>query len=159
VDVQEAQVKAAEATVGVAEANLGNTLIRAPFTGTVLRKDAEVGEVVAPVATGGGLTRGAVVTMADLETLEVEVDVNEAYIAQIRDAQPARIILDAYRSRSASSTKIHAFSRRWERAWSSSRPPTPMSRLTACPCGSSFPATRCGVWEAKRSCGWFVMVP
>jgi RND family efflux transporter MFP subunit len=96
VDVQEAQVKAAEATVGVAEANLGNTLIRAPFTGTVLRKDAEVGEVVAPVATGGGLTRGAVVTMADLETLEVEVDVNEAYIAQIRDAQPARIILDAY---------------------------------------------------------------
>jgi multidrug resistance efflux pump len=142
VDVQEAQVKAAEATVGVAEANLGNTLIRAPFTGTVLRKDAEVGEVVAPVATGGGLTRGAVVTMADLETLEVEVDVNEAYIAQIRDAQPARIILDAYPS-----------------AWSSSRPPTPMSRLTACPCGSSFPATRCGVWEAKRSCGWFVMVP
>jgi RND family efflux transporter MFP subunit len=84
------------AQLAAAEANLGNTLIRAPFTGTVLRKDAEVGEVVAPVATGGGLTRGAVVTMADLETLEVEVDVNEAYIAQIRDAQPARIILDAY---------------------------------------------------------------
>lgn len=96
VDVQDALVKGAEATVGVAQANLENTLIRAPFTGTVLRKDAEVGEVVAPVATGGGLTRGAVVTMADLETLEVEVDVNEAYIAQIRDAQPARIILDAY---------------------------------------------------------------
>jgi RND family efflux transporter MFP subunit len=96
VDVQAAQVKAAEATVGVAQANLENTLIRAPFTGTVLRKDAEVGEVVAPVATGGGFTRGAVVTMADLETLEVEVDVNEAYIAQIRDDQPTRIILDAY---------------------------------------------------------------
>src|SRR5690606_26572876 len=56
----------------------------------------EVGEVVAPVAAGGGLTRGAVVTMADLETLEVEVDVNEAYIAQISSAQPTRIVLDAY---------------------------------------------------------------
>jgi len=89
-------VQAAEASVGVADANLDNTYIRAPFNGTVLRKDAEVGEVVAPVATGGGLTRGAVVTMADLETLEVEVDVNEAYIAQIANGQPTRIILDAY---------------------------------------------------------------
>jgi RND family efflux transporter MFP subunit len=96
VGVQQALVQAAEAAVGVATANLENTRIRAPFDGTVLRKDAEVGEVVAPVATGGGLTRGAVVTMADLETLEVEVDVNEAYIAQISSGQPARIILDAY---------------------------------------------------------------
>jgi RND family efflux transporter MFP subunit len=98
VGVQQAMVQAAEAAVGVARANLENTRIRAPFDGTVLRKDAEVGEVVAPVAGGGGFTRGAVVTMADLETLEVEVDVNEAYIAQIRSGQPARIILDAYPS-------------------------------------------------------------
>jgi len=96
VGVQQAMVQSAEASVGVAEANLENTYIRAPFNGTVLRKDAEVGEVVAPVATGGGLTRGAVVTMADLETLEVEVDVNEAYIAQIANGQPTRITLDAY---------------------------------------------------------------
>ena len=96
VAVQEAQVKAAEAAIAMAQANLGNTLIRAPFDGTVLRKDAEVGEVVAPAVTGGGLTRGAVVTMADLETLEVEVDVNEAYIAQIRGDQPTRIQLNAY---------------------------------------------------------------
>jgi len=96
VGVQEAGLEAAQAAVGVARANLENTYIRAPFDGTVLRKDAEVGEVVAPVATGGGLTRGAVVTMADLGTLEVEVDVNEAYIAQIRNGQPARITLDAY---------------------------------------------------------------
>jgi RND family efflux transporter MFP subunit len=80
----------------VATANLENTYIRAPFDGTVLRKDAEVGEVVAPVATGSGLTRGAVVTMADLATLEVEVDVNEAYIARVRHEMPARITLDAY---------------------------------------------------------------
>ncbi len=96
VAAQVAQVKAAEAAVGVAQANLANTYIRAPFDGTVLRKDAEVGEVVAAVATGGGLTRGAVVTMADLETLEVEVDVNEAYIAQIKSGQPVIITLDAY---------------------------------------------------------------
>lgn len=96
VNVQAAQVRAAEAAIGVARANLDNTMIRAPFDGTVLRKDAEVGEVVAPVATGGGLTRGAVVTMANLATLEVEVDVNEAYIARIAADQPARIVLDAY---------------------------------------------------------------
>lgn len=90
-----ARVTAAQAGGRFARANLENTVIRAPFTGTVLRKEAEVGEVVAP-SVGGGLTRGAVVTMADLTTLEVEVDVNEAYIARVRHAQPARITLDAY---------------------------------------------------------------
>ncbi len=91
-----AQAEAAEAAVGVAQANLENTYIRAPFDGTVLRKDAEVGEVVAPAVTGGGLTRGAVVTMADFATLEVEVDVNESYIGRIGDEQAALITLDAY---------------------------------------------------------------
>ena len=91
----EARIQSAVANRSFARANLENTIIRAPFTGTVLRKDAEVGEVVAP-SVGGGLTRGAVVTMADLTTLEVEVDVNEAYIARVRKAQPAKITLDAY---------------------------------------------------------------
>ena len=90
-----ADVNVAHAALRFARATLDNTLIRAPFTGTVLRKEAEVGEVVAP-SVGGGLTRGAVVTMADLTTLEVEVDVNEAYIARIRSGQAARITLDAY---------------------------------------------------------------
>jgi RND family efflux transporter MFP subunit len=90
-----ARKDAAEAGFRLAQANLENTVIRAPFTGTVLRKEAEVGEVVAP-SVGGGLTRGAVVTMADLTTLEVEVDVNEAYIARVRRGQAARITLDAY---------------------------------------------------------------
>jgi len=100
IGVQRAQIASAKASIAYARANYENTYIRAPFDGTVLRKDAEVGEVVAPVATGGGLTRGAVVTMADLKTLEVEVDVNEAYIAQIRDDQQTRIVLDAYPSAS-----------------------------------------------------------
>jgi RND family efflux transporter MFP subunit len=95
VSAAEARRVAAQAGLRVAEATDENTVIRAPFSGTVLRKDAEVGEVVAP-SVGGGLTRGAVVTMADLSTLEVEVDVNEAYIARIAGGRPARITLDAY---------------------------------------------------------------
>lgn len=91
----EARIASADANLRFARANLENTVIRAPFTGTVLRKEAEIGEVVAP-SVGGGLTRGAVVTMADLTTLEVEVDVNEAYIARVRKQGPARITLDAY---------------------------------------------------------------
>ena len=94
-DAQSARVDAAAAGLRVAQANLENTYVRAPFSGTVLRKEAEVGEVVAP-SVGGGLTRGAVVTMADLATLEVEVDVNEAYIARVHSGQQARITLDAY---------------------------------------------------------------
>jgi HlyD family secretion protein len=90
-----ARIDAAEAGLRFARASLENTWIRAPFTGTVLRKEAEVGEVVAP-SVGGGLTRGAVVTMADLSTLEVEVDVNEAYIGRVRHDQLAKITLDAY---------------------------------------------------------------
>jgi RND family efflux transporter MFP subunit len=83
------------AALRYARVALENTLVRAPFAGTVLRKEAEVGEVVAP-SVGGGLTRGAVVTMADLGSLEVDVDVNEAYISRIVTGQAARITLDAY---------------------------------------------------------------
>jgi len=94
--VLSAQLNAAHAQTELARVNLENTQVRAPFDGTVLRKDAEVGEIVAPASAGGGLTRTAIVTMADLRTLEVEVDVNEAYIAQIGNEQTARITLDAY---------------------------------------------------------------
>jgi len=96
VAVLEAQMKTVRAQEQLAEVNLENTRVRAPFDGTVLRKDAELGEIVAPSSAGGGLTRTAIVTMADLGTLEVEVDVNEAYIAQIQNGQPSRITLDAY---------------------------------------------------------------
>lgn len=96
VNVLDAQLGQARAQVQLAEVGLENTRVRAPFDGTVLRKDAEVGEIVAPASAGGSLTRTSIVTMADLATLEVEVDVNEAYIAQIRNGQAARITLDAY---------------------------------------------------------------
>jgi RND family efflux transporter MFP subunit len=94
--VAEARLASGRAQAALAAANLENTRIRAPFDGTVLRKDAEVGEMVAPSSAGGGLTRTAIATIADLATLEVEVDVNEAYIAQIGDTQATRITLDAY---------------------------------------------------------------
>ena len=92
----EAQLEGMHGQTELARANLSNARVVAPFDGTVLRKDAEVGEIVAPSSAGGGLTRTAIVTMADLTTLEVEVDVNEAYIAQIRGDQKAAITLDAY---------------------------------------------------------------
>ncbi len=91
-----AQVDAVRAQLEVARASFDNTIVLSPFDGTVLRKDAEVGEFVAPSTAGGGLTRSAIATMADLRTLEVEVDVNEAYIARIRNGQACRITLDAY---------------------------------------------------------------
>jgi len=95
-DVLRSQLVSARAQTALAAATLENTRVRAPFDGTVLRKDAEIGEIVAPSSAGGGLTRTAIVTMADLGTLDVEVDVNEAYIAQITNGQNARITLDAY---------------------------------------------------------------
>ena len=91
-----AAADAAQGDAALAQANYDHTFVHAPFSGTVLRKDAEVGEIVAPSSAGGGLTRTAIVTMADLSTLEVEVDVNEAYIAQVRNGQKCRITLDAY---------------------------------------------------------------
>ncbi|MHC4924692.1 MAG: efflux RND transporter periplasmic adaptor subunit, partial [Planctomycetota bacterium] len=70
--------------------------IRAPFAGKVLRKEAEVGEVIAPATTGGQSTRGALLTLADFKTLEMEVDVFERDVSLVEDDAPARIVLDAY---------------------------------------------------------------
>lgn len=102
VDAAEAQYKRVLASIDVAKANLNsaevsleNTLIRAPFDGTVLTKNAEVGEIVAPL--GASITsRGAIVTMADMKSLQVEADVSESYIERIKTGQSCEIILDAY---------------------------------------------------------------
>lgn len=90
----EATVKAAAANVEWAEVQVENTIIRAPFDGTVLTKTADVGEVVAPFASSAS-SRGAVVTIADMSSLEVEADVSESNIQQIRVDQPCLITLDA----------------------------------------------------------------
>jgi RND family efflux transporter MFP subunit len=90
------QRAAASAELALTRTELDKTRIRAPFSGTVLRKNAEVGEMVAPVSLGGSGSRGAIVTIADLDSLDVEVDVNEAYIGRLRLGQPARVVTDAY---------------------------------------------------------------
>ena len=93
---QQAAIASAQARVRAAEVAVEDRNIRAPFSGTVLTKDAEEGETVAPAAAGMASNRGSVVTMADLETLEVEVDVNESYIARLDAKQPARIVADPF---------------------------------------------------------------
>jgi RND family efflux transporter MFP subunit len=94
----EATIKAAEAGVRAAEVALENTRIRAPFDGTVLTKNANVGEVVAPFAAAAG-SRAAVVTIADMSSLEVEADVSESNITRVAVGAPCEITLDAYPDR------------------------------------------------------------
>jgi len=83
------------AAVRVAEVNLENTYIKAPFDGTILTKNADVGEMVTPFASSIS-SKGSVVTLADMNSLEVEADVSEANIYKVRFEQPCQIILDAY---------------------------------------------------------------
>ena len=95
IDTLKAQITVAQANHRAAEVGFDQTLIRAPFTGMVLTKSANVGDIVTPFSAASGTT-GAVVTMADMETLEVEADVSEASIAKITVGQPAEIQLDAF---------------------------------------------------------------
>jgi RND family efflux transporter MFP subunit len=92
----EEQVRAAEARVQMAQQDLDNCVVRAPFSGIVVSKDAQRGEMVSPVSAGGGFTRTGIATIVDMHSLEVEVDVNEAYIARVKTAQPVTSVLDAY---------------------------------------------------------------
>ena len=89
-------VKRAESAVTTAKTNLADTEIRAPFDAVVLRKEADIGEMVVPGLLGGGTTRGSVVTLADFSTLEMEVDVFERDLRFVKEGSPARITLDAY---------------------------------------------------------------
>src|SRR5881396_1017808 len=90
-----AGIAAAEAAVQAAQVALENTVIRAPFDGTVLTKNADVGEVVAPLAASA-FSKSAVVTIADLRSLQVEADVAESNLEAISPGQPCEIVLDAY---------------------------------------------------------------
>jgi RND family efflux transporter MFP subunit len=90
------QVEAAEAKINVAEQDVENAIIRAPFAGMVVSKDAQRGEMVSPISAGGGFTRTGIATIVDMSSLEVEVDVNESYIARVKPGQPVTAVLDAY---------------------------------------------------------------
>ncbi len=92
----EAQLESARAQVAIAQVHYENTVIRAPFTGVVTQKAAQVGEIIAPSAAGGGYTRTGVCTIVDMDSLEVGVDINEAQIQQIRAGMAAEAVLNAY---------------------------------------------------------------
>ena len=79
-----------------AQVQLDYTTVRAPFAGVIIAKAAQVGEIVSPLSAGGGFTRTGVGTIVDMDSLEIEVDVNESYINRVTPAAPAEAVLDAY---------------------------------------------------------------
>jgi RND family efflux transporter MFP subunit len=96
-----ADLAQAQADVSYAEALLANTVIKAPFAGVVVKKMAEVGESVAPIPPGVNISTssGAIVALADLDTLEVEVDVSESSVSKLGDQQPAEVVVEAFPDR------------------------------------------------------------
>jgi RND family efflux transporter MFP subunit len=94
--LEEQQVVVAEREVMLRRTQLDDTIVRAPFDGIVISKDAQPGEMVSPISAGGGFTRTGICTIVDMGSLEIEVDVNESYISRIHSDQPVEAVLDAY---------------------------------------------------------------
>jgi RND family efflux transporter MFP subunit len=92
----EQQVQAADARIRVSQQDVDNCTVRAPFPGIIVSKDAQVGEMVSPISAGGGFTRTGIATVVDMNSIEIEVDVNESYIARVKIGQPVSAVLDAY---------------------------------------------------------------
>lgn len=90
------EIKVAESEVALRRQDLDDTVIRAPFSGVAISKDAQPGEMISPVSAGGGFTRTGICTLVDMSSLEIEVDVNESYIQRVRTGQKAVATLDAY---------------------------------------------------------------
>src|SRR4051812_29598985 len=96
IDAAREQVRVAERQIDVERTNLDNTIVRAPFSGVAVSKDAQPGEMVSPNSAGGGFTRTGICTLVDMRSLEIEVDVNETYINRVEDKQPVTAVLNAY---------------------------------------------------------------
>ena len=90
------EVKVAQGTVRVRAQDLDDLLVRAPFSGVVVSKDAQPGEIVSPMSAGGGFTRTGIATLVDMDSREIEVDVNEAFINRVKAGQKTEAVLDAY---------------------------------------------------------------
>jgi RND family efflux transporter MFP subunit len=95
-EAQRSQVRVSEAELGVAQVAYDNTVVRAPFAGVIVAKAAQPGEIVSPMSAGGGFTRTGIGTIVDMDSLEIEVDVNEAFINRVGPDQPVQAVLDAY---------------------------------------------------------------
>ena len=87
---------AARAQLAESQVNFDYTTVRAPFAGVITAKAAQVGEIVSPLSAGGGFTRTGVGTIVDMDSLEIEVDVNEASIGQVKPNMTCEAVLDAY---------------------------------------------------------------
>ena len=96
VDGQRQAIDLARAGLRSAQVQLGYCTVRAPFAGVVIAKAAQVGEIVSPLSAGGGFTRTGIGTLVDMDSLEIEVDVNEAYINRVQPGQPVESVLNAY---------------------------------------------------------------
>jgi len=90
------QIKVAQESLSVAQVQLDNTVIRAPFSGVVVAKSAQPGEMISPISAGGGFTRTGIGTIVDMNSLEIQVDVNESYINRVTPGQPVEATLNAY---------------------------------------------------------------
>jgi RND family efflux transporter MFP subunit len=90
------QIKVAQESLAVAQVQLDNTVIRAPFSGVVVAKSAQPGEMISPISAGGGFTRTGIGTIVDMDSLEIQVDVNESYINRVAPGQPVEATLNAY---------------------------------------------------------------
>ena len=93
---QERDITVAERQVALWQQQLDDMVIRAPFNGIVTTKDAQPGEMISPVSAGGGFTRTGIGTIVDMDSLEIEIDVNESYINRVQAGQPVEATLDAY---------------------------------------------------------------
>jgi RND family efflux transporter MFP subunit len=93
---QQAEITVAERQVITWQQQLEDTVIRAPFSGMVTSKNAQPGEMISPLSAGGGFTRTGIGTVVDMESLEIEIDVNESYINRVQTGQPVEATLDAY---------------------------------------------------------------
>jgi RND family efflux transporter MFP subunit len=90
------EIEVAEGTVRVRKQELEDLLVRAPFNGVVISKDAQPGEIISPVSAGGGFTRTGIATIVDMDSREIELDVNEAFINRVKTNQKTEAVLDAY---------------------------------------------------------------
>lgn len=92
----EAELAAARLQVAQQQNVLDDHVIRAPFAGVITTKNAQAGEIIAPSAAGGGFTRTGICTIVNMDSLEIQVDVNEAYIGRVHAGQAVTAVLDAY---------------------------------------------------------------
>jgi RND family efflux transporter MFP subunit len=95
-EASRAQVKVAESGLQMRRIDYDDLQVRAPFAGVVISKDAQPGEIVSPMSAGGGFTRTGIATIVDMESREIEVDVNESYINRVKPEQRVEATLDAY---------------------------------------------------------------